>query len=110
MGRKCCWLAKETRLGWALGFCYGEDKPRYVNFYFENIDDIKNALKLNVVFVSMKEGDGEAWKVSEEKRKVAKSYSVEKQVVNAIAADAKKQGRPEGNLVNEILRKEYKIK
>jgi hypothetical protein len=53
MLKKCCWLAKEHKKGWRLAFCKGNDKPKYLDFWFEEKKDIDSALKRNVVFVFM---------------------------------------------------------
>jgi hypothetical protein len=51
--KKSCWIAKQYDRGWRLGFCFGNDKPSYLDFWFVDKADIEKALKLNCVFVFM---------------------------------------------------------
>ena len=55
MKDKWCWLARQSRKGWRLGLCIGIDKPRYVDFWFQNTRDINRVLRSGkTVFVEMK--------------------------------------------------------
>jgi hypothetical protein len=52
-GKKCCWIAKQYKKGWRLGFCYGESDPKYLPFWFDDYKDVLKAHKLNTVLVFM---------------------------------------------------------
>ena len=49
---KTCWLAKQYRKGWRLGFAVGESPIQYIpKVWFIDKKDIDRALKNNCVFV-----------------------------------------------------------
>lgn len=52
---KWCWLARQSSKGWRLGLCLGNDKPRYVPFWFQSTKDIDKVLGRSgkTVFVEM---------------------------------------------------------
>lgn len=55
--QKFCWLAKEYKQGWKLGFCLGNQDTRYIQgMFFASEQGVKGALKGNIVFVHMKNG------------------------------------------------------
>lgn len=51
--RKCCWIAKQYERGWRLGFCFGNDKTKWLPFWFYEKQDIEKALHFNVVYIFM---------------------------------------------------------
>lgn len=51
--KKACWLARESTRGWRLGLAWGEDKTKYLPFWFASVKDIKKALGMNILFVHM---------------------------------------------------------
>ena len=58
--KKYCWMAKEYRKGWKLGFCWGEEKTRWLkNLYLENPEQVKKVLAAGIVFVEMAKGKDE---------------------------------------------------
>ena len=53
MKKKWRWMARESKKGWRLGLCIGNDKPRYIKFWFKDKQDIVNitTTKNKIVFV-----------------------------------------------------------
>lgn len=51
---KACWMARESKNGWTLGLCIGEQPTRNLGVYFADEKQIKKALKLGIVFVHKK--------------------------------------------------------
>lgn len=58
MKQKTCWLAKQYKKGWKLGFCLGEAPPTYLCYYFKDPQTIKEVFGRSVVFVHMREASG----------------------------------------------------
>lgn len=57
MKTKCCWLSMQNKNGWSLGFCI-KNKTYYLRgIRFLDIDEVKCALKKNIVFVHSTKGD-----------------------------------------------------
>ena len=51
---KSCWIAKQCRKGWKLGYCIENDKPLWLrNILFVAPKDVEKALRANIVFVEM---------------------------------------------------------
>lgn len=44
---KWCWLAKEYKKGWRLGLCIGNQKTKWLPFWFYSEDDISKVVKDN---------------------------------------------------------------
>lgn len=54
---KFCWLAKQYRKGWRLGFCLGNQDTRYIpNLLLKQEQDVKKVINGNIVYVHMKGG------------------------------------------------------
>ena len=57
MKAKWCWMARQSRKGWRLGLCLGNDKPRYIPFWFQSTKDVDRVLRSGkTVFVEMADG------------------------------------------------------
>lgn len=52
--RKSCWIAKQFKKGWKLGFCLGEAKPTYLCYYFKDENTINEILSRHIVFIHLK--------------------------------------------------------
>ena len=49
-------MIKEYKRGWRLGFCFGNEAPKYLPFWFQYWEDAKATLKFNAVVIHMKKG------------------------------------------------------
>jgi hypothetical protein len=49
--KKYCWIAKQSKKGWRLGFELGEQKPSYLKMWFADTDAIAKVLSANTVFI-----------------------------------------------------------
>lgn len=52
---KGCWIAKEDRNGWALGWARNKETLWLNNFRFKTREDVERALKSGIVFVYLKD-------------------------------------------------------
>jgi hypothetical protein len=53
-GKKFCWVAKQYKKGWRMGFSLGNDRTKYISVWFKSEEDIKKALGAGIVFVRMR--------------------------------------------------------
>jgi len=52
--RKYCWIAREYKVGWGLGFDMGGKRIYWLpSLRFGSVADVKRALKGNIVFIQM---------------------------------------------------------
>ena len=51
-----CWLARQYRKGWRVGFVMGDGKPHYLSIWFPSEQDVAKALKANCVYVHARSG------------------------------------------------------
>lgn len=51
---KSCWLSKQSKKGWSLGFALNKKTHWLTGLYFASEKDVKNAIKNNIVFVHLK--------------------------------------------------------
>ncbi len=49
MKTKYCWIAKQYRLGWKLGFCAGEDKTRWLKHIYLKDEKVKDGIALGMI-------------------------------------------------------------
>ena len=55
---KFCWLAKQYRKGWRLGFCFGDGKPKYLPIWFASAPDVAKAMRGKCVYLHRHAIDG----------------------------------------------------
>lgn len=55
---KYCWVAKQYRKGWRLGFYFHSNKPVWLPFWFASAPDIGKARKATCVYIHRHGVDG----------------------------------------------------
>ena len=55
---KFCWLAKQYRKGWRVGFCIGNRQPIWLPTWFASAPDVAKAMRGKCVYLHRRAVDG----------------------------------------------------